>query len=345
MNPGGALRPLAAALVALAACTGPSPAARPAGPSGERPSGTVLADQEQDGALVQVPLPEGEPVPLRMPEELDFVPMAFAVPDGAVAMVFSADRTTIYHLSVEEEPRPILRGLTDVTSFRVVGDQVVVGDCRSGVLLVRGIDAGSPTRRVGASCFGALSPDGTRAAYARDDAIWRVPVDGSAAPVRLFGLAEVPGLAPVVPAPGRSVFDMTWGEPGLALTVGDGETTAVVVALNDGSLHAVDTLGALFIPFLSWQPGGDLLGIGSGQSGREGFIRLYDPADASVRTIALHPRGYLGATWSPDGRRVLAVSGAGLLGSNSGAWALLTLDGRQLDPIPEGGGFVFGWLA
>ena len=343
----------AAGLLALAACTGtPSPVPGPSGTTGDVLTGTVLAEADQGRSVVTLRLPDGEPVPLRLPADVDFIPVAVPAEGGAVAVVFSRDRSTVYRLSADADPRPLLPfrgfvgrgGFGELTSIAVVGDRVVVGDCEAGVLLMRTIDGRGPARRVGEGCVGTLSPDGAHAAYFRDGAIWRVPVDGSSPPVELFRLDAVPGLRALVRLRDRAVFEMTWGEPGLALTIGDGETAAVVVAPTRGRLRAISPLGALFVSFLRWQPGGRLLGVGTGQSGTEGFIRLYDPDRDELRTIGLHPRGYLSAAWAPDGQHVLAVLGAGLFGSTGGYWAVLDLEGRQVHRMRGPAGVVFGWL-
>jgi hypothetical protein len=335
---------MGAALLALSACAesgGPGPTP---GPTLDASLvGEVLTNEDSAGLLYQ-PLPDGEPRTMSLPEDVQFTPWAVPAGDGAIALVFGESGGQLYRVGPGEEPRRILRDVGDPTGLAAAPGGFVVGDCRRRVLVLADLDGGG-RRNVGGGCVGAVSPDGTHVAYAARDTVWRAPVSGSDAPVRLFALSDVPGLDDALTEPRPSVLEMAWGEPGLALAVGNEESAAIVVARPNGVLSVIPTLGSnTFVTFLRWQPGGRLLGVATGQTGSEGFLRLYDPDEKRLRTIRLHPRGFVSAVWAPDGESILAVSGAGFFGSGGGHWVHVNLEGRQLGRVLANGALLYGWL-
>jgi len=334
---------MGAALLALSACaesSGPGPSPGPTVDSSL--VGRVLTNDDPNGLMYQ-PLPGGEPRRMAFPEDVDFAPFAVPAGDGAIVLAYFEDRGRLYRLRPGEDARPILPEIRDPVALAATESGVVVGDCARKVLVLADLDGGG-RREVGGGCVGAVSPDGTLAAYAAGGRVWRAPVDGSSAPVELFSLSDVPGLDGTIPRRGRDIFEMTWGEPGLALTVGTGEAVAVVVATVTGRLSVIPTLGATFVTFLRWQPAGRLLAVATGRTGGEGFLRVYDPDEDRLRTIGLHPRGFVSAAWAPDGESILAVSGASIFGHGLGYWLHIDLEGRQLGRTRGTGAVIYGWV-
>jgi hypothetical protein len=341
----------AAALLLSACATPPGPGPTPGPTADTSLVGRVLTNDDPVGLMYQ-PLPDGEPRRMSLPEEADFAPFAVPAGDGAIALAYVEDRGRLYRLRPGEDPRRILPEVREPVALAATESGVVVGDCARKVLVLADLDGGG-RREVGGGCLGAVSPDGTLAAYAAGGGVWRVPVDGSSAPVRLFALSDVPGLDDEVSARDRRVFEIVWGEPGLAISVGTtigsiagptGDTGAVVVASVTGNLRVISTLGSTFVTFLRWQPDGRLLAVATGQTGGEGFLRVYDPDEDRLRTIGLHPRGFVSAAWAPDGESILAVSGASIFGSGLGYWLHLDLEGRQLGRTRGTGAVIYGWV-
>ncbi|MCA1726623.1 MAG: hypothetical protein LC722_02910 [Actinobacteria bacterium] len=336
---------LAVAAAAMApACgreAGPSPASSPSPDA--RLAGTIVTDEANGTSVVFRDLPDGDPISVRLPGSVDFAPAA-GVADGAAIVMAYGRRTSVLRVEPGGQVRVLIGGLRDAISFSQAGERVMVGDCAQRAFLITGVDVG-PVTRVERGCRGTLSPDGRLIAYIQDGAVWRVPVDGSAPPVRWFAIAAVPGLDQVVEPAGRGTGDLSWGAPGLAVAVSNESEAGVIVAAERGTPRVIDMLGPSFVSFLRWQPGGRLLGMANGQTGGEGFVRLYDPDTAKLKTIALHPRGFISAAWAPDGRSVVAVSGSGLVGAgNNGYLWFIDLDGRQYGKIRGPGSFVYGWL-
>jgi hypothetical protein len=250
----------------------------------------------------------------------------------------------LYRVDASGEVVPLIRRVPDPGTLTLRAGLVAVGDCSRPALLLVPVEGGEP-RPVGEGCHGTLSPDGTQVAWMRQGVVWRGPVDGSDAPTRWFAVADAPGLARLLPPGPRDAFEMAWGEPGIAVVVGTDDDTAVVVAPRDGPLRVIDTLDASFMSFLQWQPGGRLLGMANGQTGGEGYLRLFDPADGSIRTVGLHPRGFIAASWSPPGDALVAMAGGGFFGSGPGGIGFLDLEGRRIGSMRGAGGFLFGWGA
>jgi hypothetical protein len=336
-----------ALLLALSACQRtPGPGAARPTPPDPRIRGTLISDAgEGEGVLFQE-LPAGHAKPIALPAAVEFVPLGATVGEDVVVLGFGRHSGAMYRVSPGGEVRTLLRHLDEVNSFAVAGDVVAVGDCsRSRVLIV---DAGGGTvREAGEGCLGTLSPDGTELAWVRGGAVYRGPVDGSRPPRRWFAFSDVRGLSGLVPNRGRRAFDLSWGTPGIAVVVGNDLDTGlgVIVATERGKLHLIDAIGSGFLSFLRWQPGGRLLGMANGQTGGEGFLRVYDPADGALRTLAMHPRGFASAAWAPDGQTVVAVSGTGFFGSGPiGYRFFLDLQGRQIGSVKGAGASVYGWL-
>ena len=334
---------MGAAALLLSACATPGGPGPSPGPTVDTSLvGRVLTNDDPVGLLYQ-PLPDGRPRRMSLPEDVDFAPFAVPAGDGAIVLAYFEDRGRLYRLRPGEDPRPILPEIRDPVALAATESGVVVGDCARKVLVLADLD-GVGRREVGGGCVGAVSPDGTLAAYAAGGRVWRAPVDGSSPPVELFSLTDVPGLDRAVPRRGRDVFEMTWGEPGLALTVGTGETAAVVVATVTGRLSMIPTLGATFVTFLRWQPGGRLLALATGQTGGEGFLRAYDPDEDRLRTIGLHPRGFAVGGLGP-GR---GVDPGCLRGLDLRARTRLLAAHRPGGPPgradPGTGGVIYGWV-
>ena len=345
--------PRLAALAAALAVIGTA-CADPAAPRAPRPTppdprirGTVVFQNPDGSGLRYQALPRGEPRDVELPGAVEFVPEAAVLEDVTFALTFTEDRGTVYRIPEGGAPSALFR-VDNPGPMSSAGEHVAIGDCTRQVLRVIPV-AGGPARDGGEGCIGTLSPDGDRVAYAKDGVIWRAPVGAtvgeSEPPTRWLVLDEVPGLSDLVPARERSVFEMAWGEPGIAVVVGSDERAAAVVATETGEARVIDLVGAVFVSFLRWQPGGPLLGIATGRTGAEGFVRVYDAQRDSIRTLALHPRGFVSAAWAPDGRSVVAVSGSGFFGSGpTGHWIYVDLEGRQFGTTRGGGAFIHAWL-
>ncbi len=366
---------LVAGALLLSACTGggqstPGPSRHTRGPS---PNGSLLiALGEEFSGLALLPLgTPGGPEPVELTGTVlgrfDVIAGATLQDDGtAYALVTKVEGnqgfrlhevgSQLFELRQGQQPRklgpPLGPGLA--TLVGVAGGRAVVSSCGdrdqpSSVLaldLATG-DAAGTWRPVVRACQATLSPDATDVAFVRDTpqgpSIWRVSLDRPSPPVRLAGPDVIQPLERS--GIGRpDVFDLAWGEGGVAAAVADRRedvSRSGLVVLPDGGPPRVIPLGSGSPQDLAWQPGGTLLAVTEcsrcAQFFRgvpQGELFVFDAAGGRLGEIAASREFFQGLAWSPDGSLLATEPSRGdlaLLDTSGREVLRLATDGAPLD--------------
>jgi hypothetical protein len=360
-TPPGALLPRALCLfVALAAglasCTG--------GGAGRRPhrlpipadlSGRILVLDEAGAAPSYSVLDArtGETQELRTPalQPFEFYGGAYLGPKGtAYLMKPSYPRSQLFQVAPGNRPRAIGPATAGYLADRA-GDVFLATSCDGapGPISVMRLGSAPAWTTVAQGCTAALSPDGRQVAftpaYRRSTSIWVVPADGSAAPRQLVDLAAERSVSRALVATGLPRFTVSsirWGKPGIAVLVEKGHSeqvnirSALIFRSIEGELRTIP-IGESPLGFLSWQPGGSLLGFsdclqctgfGTARS-PQAELRLFDAATGSLRQISTAPQdGLFSTAWSPDGRFIATRRVTGQV-------AFLDPQGRMVHSVPK----------
>jgi hypothetical protein len=144
----------------------------------------------------------------------------------------------------------------------------------------------------------ALSPDGTRMAYANDPSgvarIWTANVDGTgaAAFTGSLGFAGSPELSP------------SWAPTGSRLSfVGTGQGTADIWDLTAGGTAAILAGGDSADVDPAWNPGGTHVAFASTREGDPAIFTVR-VADKVITKLSTRPGGEAEPSWTADGRLV-----------------------------------------
>lgn len=259
-----------------------------------------------------------------------------------------ATRGRVFRLEAGEEAAEPLGSRRAVSEFvGLAGDVVVASSCgREPEVLTLDPD-GTDWRVLGPGCGRALAPDES-AVVALDRSrttLTRLPLRPDAAvdtrPIELdeAALARVGVRRP-------RIFEVEWGEPGLALLVGarDEQTRrwALVVLPESGDPRIVP-LGQVQAGEMAWQPGGSLLALTDcvecdrffrGLGRPYGSLRVYDAEADRMEQVASSVGSVDTPLWSPDGRLVMVVArGADLILTDpiTGALERRSLEGAPMD--------------
>lgn len=193
------------------------------------------------------------------------------------------------------------------------------------------------------STQGALSPDGTRLAYA--------PRGSFDSGVRLIEL-------PATPLPGGvdHADSPSWSPDGQQLVFvsppGGGSPQNIWAARPDGSARRQLTTGSVRDADPRWSPDGSTIAF---DSNRNGHSQLYEiAADGSgLRNVSHSTSNDRDPDWSPDGKSLVFVSGRSLelIGADGtgrrslgidGVWPAWSPDGRQIAYVRDGSLHVVG---
>jgi hypothetical protein len=225
--------------------------------------------------------------------------------------------------------------------------RAVVSSCgRKPHVLTLDLDGPSDWRTAGAGCGQALSPDGSAVAAVDADrlGVSTIPL-GPGGPTQRVELDPDAFARLGVTAP--RVFEVQWGEPGLALMVGTreeaGRRWALLLALDSGERRILP-LGSVDPTGMAWQASGRMLALTECVNCRTffasvhqpfGALRVYDASTARLNQVASSLGPIATPMWSPDGS-VLATqveeeNALLLVDPVTGAIARTPLDGGPLD--------------
>ena len=328
----------------LSACTGgevsegptPLPDANP------RVAGVVVVTQRFGGELATIELPDGEPEPLSMPEDVRFVHAAYVIGDGSVLAVIERDheRIQVYTLGTASDPVAIGPPLRRAHSFALAAGRLLAARCdraKSAWIL----DLELPERWIPApgGCGATLSPEGTVVAWSPDGRrVVQASTDPSAPVEPVLDAAGLDGLPPGMRRL-EVIGRLSWGPGGLAVPLGNNERQAAAVVEEDGTV-AVTPLGdrgAGIGASLAWQPSGGFLAVASWGT-LEAIVRVFPPNGES-RVVAMDADPIAGLLWSPGGEVLLAAS--------QSRWTFVTAGGEWVrsTPVPRGELVPIGWSA
>jgi len=309
--------------VALAASCTSTPAPRRSGPSPVPLAGTLLAVGGGTPSIIRYAFPSGTVT--RLPSPIDEEASnrgsfagAAAADGGAALVVASAGRARAWTLGPgADAPTPAARalpiGADEEPTLALEGSTAAVATC-AGVWSAS-VEGQARWRRVGSGCWTAIGPGG-EVAWLRADRV--VAESGGGGRVRtLFGLDDLRASLGVGSARIELVGGAAWDDAdGLAFTVRAGNQVAVFVRSPDGRIREAlqERYGNTFrTPKLTWRPGGGLLAIGDDVGPGGSVLRLFDPATAELRAIALDPLGFAGLAWAPDGGSIALLTGSSSL--------------------------------
>jgi hypothetical protein len=295
----------AAALVLLAACTsGGSPAPGVSGGPTYHPRGQIVVLAGRFLSRISVlDAATGKEQQLRLPFFGGAYDNAWPSPDGrfyAMPLAFSGNQLNqLFLLGGGKRPERIGPPVRGVGGYQVTAGYALAWAC-PGVM--RLLDLATPTawRTIGHGCSGSISPDGSRIAYATPSALFVMDLpDGT--PREVLRFRDLPELRRAH-VPPQSLDSMLWGEPGVAMQVGDASRDAIVV-WREGSPPIVDPVGTARLGQMRWQPGGRLLAFYDSLT--QGEVLTLDGDTGEERQIAASS-DFDRLAWSPDGRVVAA---------------------------------------
>jgi len=270
----------------------------------------------------------GKERPVRLPIRGGFIGSVWPAEDGrfyAMPLVFGQQsRNQLYLMGGGGKPELVGPAIGGVDNFQIQGGYAVTWGCDGGVVSV--LDLSDPTewKTVGRGCGATVAPDGSQLAYTTDRALMVMDLpDGT--PRELLRFRDLPELRPARIAP-TSLNDLLWGEPGIAIQVGDASRSAVVIRRNDGST-LVKPQGRARLRQMAWQPGGRLLAFFD--YAPHGEVLTLDPDTGEQRQIAA--AGDFGqVVWAPDGEALATARSQNIV-------ALVDTDGRQVGALPSSG--------
>jgi hypothetical protein len=283
-----------------------------------------------------------------------FISQSESGPLSAVALIQSKVYRIQDDQAVQVGPRYPGGILVGVAGDHVVASRCFPGSGGSGVL-----DLADPTRwqPLGPVCAQAVSPDGSQVAvtspvkqhrglfgggaFTYGTKVWAATVDGGGPRRLMADLAGIPDLHRSMVADPQ-VLRVAWGDPGLAVAVGNGQSGpwALVVVPASGPPRVVP-LGQSQPFDLAWQPNGDLLAFTDCYQcttfGRNpahtADVRILDPATGALRQVAAASNFLTGLVWSPTGSVVATeTSDHDMLFADA---AGSTVVRRALDAQPE----------
>jgi hypothetical protein len=292
-------RLLAAAVVlglVLSACTPDDPpgSSGPTGGSDSAVTGTVLVAQGFGGGLATIELPDGDPQPLTMPEDVRFMHAAYVDEDGEILAVVEDERGRVraYRLGAAAAAVPISPPLQVAHSFSFAAGHLLAARCdRRASAWVLDVAVPEQWRPAPGACGATLSPDGTAVAWSPDGrrVVW-ADTDAEGRPEPVLGPADLDDLPPGMQ--GLEVIGaLSWGPEGLAIPLGNNERQAAAVFEPDGTvgITPLGARGAGIGASLSWQPSGELLAVASWGT-LEAIVRVFPPrGQISVLAIDSYP--------------------------------------------------------
>lgn len=305
---------LGVALFTTACTAEPEPVATPA-PA--RPPGSIVAFTQDTAAppLVAFDVTTSTVRPAGQAVRDPTASAAAATGDELVGVVVSrGGRTTVLRLGEATTPvGPPLDGPRDADyrSLSIAAGRVLVADCRS--VSVLDLSVPGSWRTLGRGCWGALSPDGSRAVYSPDGGTVLEARTGGGGPTRLFDPADAVDLG-TDEAP-RLFGAPAWGEAGIAFTAIAGDQAGVFLRRPDGEIVPLmqeKLLKTARPPVLAWRPDGGLLAM-MDDLGSGGALRTFDPVSGARRVVALDALAFDGLLWSPDGSSLATLTSAGAL--------------------------------
>jgi WD40 repeat protein len=353
---GRARVPVAMALLLLsAACGEPSVAARP-GPAAVPLRGVILSTGQAFGVgLRSVLLPSLRTAELTvLRDRFDtqtHLGAAWLDEDTAIAFGGTGEDRSVrrtdsqlFAFEVNHEARPIGDPIFGVVGFAFNGRTVMATTCASklGHVLVLDVDDPGRWRDVGRSCVAALSLDGDRVAFVRNQwEIWVAGTDGGP-PRRVADLTGVEGIRSGV-ASNVGASALSWGEEGLAVQIGEpggfdaSSRSRLVVVRESGEVIEVPLPPqSILLPPSAWQPGGSLLAFICRPSSGGALVRLFDATTRDVRVVAADDQFFGDVTWSPDGRVLVSAT-------SINAMLFYDTDGNWIRRAAVGGQGVFDW--
>ena len=246
-----------------------------------------------------------------------------------IPLVFSGNASHQMFLLGGKRPEPVGPPVEGVTGYQVTGDNALTWGCPGPMQL---LDLSDPTewKELGDGCAGSISPDGKRVAYATPTALYVMDLpDGN--PKEVLRFRDLPELRRAHVTP-RSLDAVLWGDPGVAVQVGDASRSAMVVWREDGP-PVVAPLGNARLGPMRWQPGGRLLAFYD--YAPAGEVLTLDPDSGETRQIAISDYGRL--AWAPDGKALVTARSQNVM-------ALVDpRDGRQLGTLTASG-VPIAWL-
>jgi hypothetical protein len=290
-----------AVVLVATACTSGGEEHRGTGGPVYHPTGQMVLLAGQFGSQIALmDVATGKALKLNLPAAGGSYDNVWPAADGrfyGMPLVFSATSSNqLFLLGGGKPAERIGPPIGGVIGFQVLGGHAVAWGC-PGVFV---LDLADPTvwKRVSGGCTATLSPDGNRVAYTGGSSIWVMDLpDGTPREVVRLGDLEELRRAHI---PRRALEAMTWGDPGLAVAVGDASRSALVV-WSEGRPPFVYALGPVRVGEMRWQPGGDLLAFA--EYAPNGEVLTLDPRTGRERQLAsVGDFGRL--SWSPDGRVV-----------------------------------------
>ncbi len=229
----------------------------------------------------------------------------------------------LYLLGPGVRPQRIGPPAAGVTGFQVTAGTALTWGCPGDM---RVLDLAAPTawRTIGQACAAAISPDGDRVAFVSHGGLSVMDLpDGT--PREVLRFRDVPELKRSNVAP-QSLDAVAWGEPGIAVAVGDASRSAIVVWREHGA-PLVDPLGTAQFGKMQWQPGGRLLAFLEFLPAGEVFT--FDPDTGAEQQVGIS-RDSDQVSWAPDGK-VLAMA------RSLNVVALIDTNGRQVGTLTSSG--------
>jgi len=270
---------------------------------------------------------------IRLPRFGGAFDAAYPAPDGrfyVIPLLFSSFRNNQMFLLGDKRPEPVGPPIQGVQAYQIAGGYALAWGCPGPMRL---LDLAHPTEwkeLPGNGCAGTISPDHKQLAFATPTALYVMDLpDGT--PKEVLRFRDLPELRRAHVS-ARSLDSVLWGEPGIAVQVGDASRTAMVVWREDAPPVVVPMGNARLGP-MRWQPGGRLLAFYDYSPAGE--VLTLDPDSGETRQIAISDYGRL--AWAPDGKALATARSQNVM-------ALVDpRDGRQLGTLTSSG-VPIAWL-
>jgi hypothetical protein len=252
-----------------------------------------------------------------------------ATPDGSLFVSANSRALHAYSLPAGTDQVEELGPSLDVPAKEEPTVQIseagaVVATCDDAFVLP--LPAADTWRSVGASCWAALDPTGSRVAVESGGHVLVHGLEGGGTPSLLFDLSDL-GAPLGTHAQVRMIGTASWGPQGLAFFVKAGDQLGVFVRTDAGDM--VEVLQERYtnvyrVPRLAWQPGGTILAISDDVGPNPAVLRVFDMSTGDLRALSLFPVGYAGIQWAPDGTSLAVLTGTGtlLVVNMDGTWLL-----------------------
>jgi hypothetical protein len=323
---------VAVALTVLAAACTSGGAPEPTGGStgsSYRPRGEMVILAGRFLARLSVlDAASGTEKPLRLPFFGGAYTSAWPAENGrfyAMPLTFGQrSRNQLYIMGGGRPPDRVGPTIGKVADYQIQGGWAVTWGC-PGDISVLNLDDPSEWKVVGHACSATVSPDGSQLAYTTPGALFVMDLPAGT-PREVLRFRDLPELhrADIAPV---SLDDLLWGDPGIAIQVGDASRSAIVVWRDDGP-PVVKAQGRARLGQMQWQPGGRLLAFFD--YAPHGEVMTLDPDSGEQRQIAA--AGDFGRlAWSPDGKVVATSRSENVIA------VVEPRDGGQITALPASG--------